>query len=490
MPLPDFAAPPTNASYVLLVLDPDNLVVETNKNNNVEALAIPDLVTNSLTWDPKNAAIDFSYSVKGAPLGPSTYARLYWATGKTTNTIIHSVPVIYSLTIPVGAFGASKTNAVPAATFGGAPSNATNLLLVLDPDNLVVETSKNNNVQALPLSDLITNTLVWDGPKGGVDFNYVAARNPPGVATTAKLFWASGPTTNDIIRTVPAIFTNAIAASFSGTQTLVSVSSSFFTNAPTNTTYVMLVLDPDHLVWETDRSNNAQALAITNLFSGHVYCTCDSNAIPEASVEIGQYSTMTDKKGAYKFTDLPPGTYQAVVKAANYATLTTTVTNPAGVLATTTNLYLTNLTLVVNPIYLSSITSDPRVTGITNAIKAAAQVYEKTIANPLCVSILFSAGTDPNDIATSLVDRSPLAYSQYLADLKAIPKKSASVSTALASLPPGPGTGINGNTEVSLTPANLAAIGEKALAAGIVQGSGGFYGEIELNFSMLNIFET
>jgi Leucine-rich repeat (LRR) protein len=219
---------------------------------------------------------------------------------------------------------------------------------------------------------------------------------------------------------------------------------------------------------------------------GNVDCTCDKSPIAGALVQIGTYSTTSESDGGYDISGIPPGTYSVTVIANNYATLTTSLTVPSGIPALTNNFYLTNLMFVINPVFDPAITTNSNAPTITNSIKAAIQVYRQTIANPMCVTILFSTTTDPTLLGENDAALASISYSQYLLDLELNTNKSANDKAALASLPAGPGTGINGNTQITLTAANLEAIGETYVAATAVADSGGgYYGKILLNVSSL-----
>src|SRR5665213_3009750 len=172
--------------------------------------------------------------------------------------------------------------------------------------------------------------------------------------------------------------------------------------------------------------------------TGHVYCNCDSNAIVGASVQIGTNSTTSDANGAYALTNMPPDTYTATISANNYATLTTNLMVPSGLPIVTNDFYLNNLMFVINPIFDPTITSNANALTITNSIKAAIHVLEQDIANPLCVTILFSTTTDPKVLGENDAAIANISYSQYLADLQANPNKSANDTTAIASMPAGP----------------------------------------------------
>ncbi len=222
-------------------------------------------------------------------------------------------------------------------------------------------------------------------------------------------------------------------------------------------------------------------------YQPRVFCICDSNTVTGAALQIGSYSTTSDKRGVYTLPGMAPGTYTATVSANHYATLTTQITVLPEVAQVTNDFYLTNTTLVFSPAFDASILRDANARAITNAVKTALQIYKQTIAGSLCVPVLFAATNDSSVPADTQVALASLPYSTYLSDLQAEPNKSPYDVTALATLPGGPGTGLNGNTEVTLTAANLAAIGETAIAADAAAAAGGgYYGKILLNVSGLN----
>ncbi len=149
VPASAFANPPAGATYVLLEVDPSNLVAEVTKTNNDIAteLQLPDLVALSLTVDP-SGTIHFAYTLTGAPITNSTTATLSWATGPDFEEI--EAPMI-SQSIPEGmAVGSTNSVDVPSSKFVSSPySDAPYVVLVLDPANLINEVTKANNVLAL-----------------------------------------------------------------------------------------------------------------------------------------------------------------------------------------------------------------------------------------------------------------------------------------------------------------------------------------------------
>lgn len=228
-------------------------------------------------------------------------------------------------------------------------------------------------------------------------------------------------------------------------------------------------------------------------FSGHVYCSCDGSPITNALVQIGtNYLATTDSTGSYSFTNVPPGTNAATVTAPKFGNLTNSVVIPSNALVATNDFYLTNQTLVIKPIFDSTITNDANAFTITNAIKSAIVVYKQTIANPICLPIRFVATNDLAHPGSSTVANITISYSKYRADLQANTNKSVSDLTALTTLGTNSGTGTNGNSQIMfLTAANLLAIGEseKAAAAVALPAYSGNYGIIKLDVSeqFLNI---
>jgi hypothetical protein len=107
-----------------------------------------DIAPTSLTWNTTQGGVDFSYKVSGADLPNDTTAMLYWASGKTEDTIID----IASNPIPITghAVGDHGPIHVSAADFTQPPpAGAKYLLLKLDPDNKIDESDEKNNVLAI-----------------------------------------------------------------------------------------------------------------------------------------------------------------------------------------------------------------------------------------------------------------------------------------------------------------------------------------------------
>jgi hypothetical protein len=117
----------------------------------VEVPTQPDLAPTKLEWNPAQGGVDFSYRVSGAALTQDTTAQFYWASGKTTDTILElaATPITIPKTAPVEQ---EQTVHLTLADFPGGPApGAKDLLAVVDPDNLIQESDEDNNVRSLEL---------------------------------------------------------------------------------------------------------------------------------------------------------------------------------------------------------------------------------------------------------------------------------------------------------------------------------------------------
>jgi phospholipase C len=109
---------------------------------------LPDLAVTFLGFDWQSGELVFAYTNQGNLFTTATTAKLFWANGTTTNDIIKNVPPISSVYIPAG-FSGPATNRIHESLLSTPPTNATYFLLVLDPDNLITESKKTNNIAFL-----------------------------------------------------------------------------------------------------------------------------------------------------------------------------------------------------------------------------------------------------------------------------------------------------------------------------------------------------
>jgi phospholipase C len=111
--------------------------------------------------------------------------------------------------------------------------------------------------------DLTVTSFLFDPLHGGLAFSYANQGSHLPLQTTVGLFWANGPTTNDIITNVSPIFTTNIPVGFTG-QATDYIPESLLNYPPTNATHFLLSLDPGNLVNESTKTNNVAVL--TNTF--------------------------------------------------------------------------------------------------------------------------------------------------------------------------------------------------------------------------------
>ncbi len=98
----------------------------------------------------------------------------------------------------------------------------------------------------------------------------------------------------------------------------------------------------------------------TNVVMGNVNCTCDGSPVVRATVQIGPYSAQSDQDGSYSIGGLCQGTCNVTVSAANYTTLSTSLTISS---STTQDFSLTPLSTVTGTVTCSCDNSP--VSGVT-----------------------------------------------------------------------------------------------------------------------------
>jgi hypothetical protein len=140
----------------------------------MESLARQDIAATGLTWNTTESGVDFSYRVSGADLTQTTTAALYWAHGTTFADRIGGPVSTTSLEQQQGDHGPFF---VPNSFLGSPPPDATHLLLVTDPDNVVAETDETNNVAALAIPDIVLKSATTDDSRS-VRFEYEVTGAP------------------------------------------------------------------------------------------------------------------------------------------------------------------------------------------------------------------------------------------------------------------------------------------------------------------------
>jgi hypothetical protein len=200
--------------------------------------------------------VQYTYQTTGNP-GSFQVGLFQSADGKNydPSSPILTQPVTPSPTNPQ----APGTFTINPATFQPDPTKPY-LVVAADPNNAIAESDETNNTASVLLPDIALNpttSLAWDGTNGGVNFTYTVNGSPTLQATTAMLYWASGPTQDDIID--PALATPiTIAQGTFGQQSIHFAPSDFPGGPAPGATYLLAVADPDNKVVESDETNNVQ----------------------------------------------------------------------------------------------------------------------------------------------------------------------------------------------------------------------------------------
>lgn len=213
--------------------------------------------------------------------------------------------------------------------------------------------------------------LSWAGT---IDVVTTAVTNSSTVSGQVTSACDSSPIAGALIQSGTYAFTTDSEGDYGitvppGTYT-VSVSA---TNYITFTTSVVILPSTSNLTVDVSLS---PLFGCSATVTGQVCCSCDTNPIPGALVTIGDYSTNTDSGGNYSFNNVPPGTYNATVSAANYVTTNTSIT-----IASASSTQPSNFTLTPNGADI----------GTLNAI-ASASAVTKIVINKSSIQATFTPG--------------------------------------------------------------------------------------------------
>ncbi|MCX6979269.1 MAG: autotransporter domain-containing protein [Verrucomicrobia bacterium] len=142
--------------------------------------------------------------------------------------------------------------------------------------------------------------------------------------------------------------------------------------------------------------------------------------------------------------------------------------------------------LIINPIYDGSITGRADALQIETAVQAAINQITGLVTSPRAntVSILFAygSGLPPGALGSNFAATGNISLAQYKLDLQANPAGlTALQSAALATMP----NSVSGISTMTLTSAQLRALGETAAANAAVAGLGGYDGTMTLGDTSL-----
>ncbi|MHC4401911.1 MAG: hypothetical protein ACYTG0_19740 [Planctomycetota bacterium] len=141
--------PPSGTKYLVLFVDPDNLISESHESNNALAIPVLDILATSLDWNTAQARLDFSYQVKDADLPQTATGGLYWSADATFDAATDTLAIAQPFTINTQPN--TYTDSIPVSDLTDPPLDTTHLLLVVDPpsaqnpNGLINESSESNN---------------------------------------------------------------------------------------------------------------------------------------------------------------------------------------------------------------------------------------------------------------------------------------------------------------------------------------------------------
>ncbi len=269
---------PTSATHLLLVVDPNNVITESDEpnpgdfgQNNVksETLVKPDIAATSLTIDSSKA--NFSYIVTGATLPQDVPAFLYWASGPTESDIL-DLATTGPITIPQNTpLDTPITEQIAATDLLPAPSGATHLVVVVDPatqnspNGLIDESDETNNVEsvAIAIPDIAARSLSIND--GIVSYSYEIKDADLPDDTSVGLYWSSDDTFDDgdsLAWSFPITGTDREVGVYNSSITVSDLLASWAQEnsgdetPPNGTTHLLLVVDPNGDIDEMNESNN------------------------------------------------------------------------------------------------------------------------------------------------------------------------------------------------------------------------------------------
>lgn len=211
--------------------------------------------------------------VEGGPLySQDSKLAAYWASGPSAGDVIPGLAPVYMEPLDTlveklpGLYPANGPLHVPVGSLNLAsrPGNATHLVFVVDSDNQVVETDEANNTSPLEVEmaqqkpDIKVVSLAWNGVDGDVAYLVEVAGNDLVVDADVGLYWAKGPTVNDILSRA---FGRKSVKSV-GSYGPFFASPEQFEGIPEGATHILAVADRFDLFAESDESNNVAYIVV------------------------------------------------------------------------------------------------------------------------------------------------------------------------------------------------------------------------------------
>jgi Bacterial Ig-like domain (group 3) len=272
---------------------------------------LTDLAVSQPTWTA-GQGVTFDYTISGANLTQAATVGLYWSADTTYNPGQDEAAFTTLTQTATGTYTVSPTfdNLTPPS----AGSNPKYLLAVIDPSNAVAESDEPggimgaNNVQPLLLSepDLVATALAWNTAQGGVDFSYEVQGSVLTQDTTAALYWASGTTTDTILEPAATPITISQSTPIAAVQTVHVPWQELQGGPPPDGKYLLLELNPDHSVIESDAANDTNDLL--SLLNGGDTTTVVTSSAPLFSVYSQSVTFTATVKAKAPGGGIPTGT--------------------------------------------------------------------------------------------------------------------------------------------------------------------------------------
>ncbi len=229
-------------------------------------MRVPDLATDpqsGLSPTPGGDGIQYTYTVEGEAPDGEVPVTFRWATGPSLSNALPGDALRRTLT---GADATVGTHAkqLTWADLGTRPSEATHLLMVLDPDDTVFETVETNNVAAVNVpnvqADIRIESLIWNPTGDGAVLTYEVVGTLPPSGSNILIRWADASNA----QSDAAGYRNAtslIPVNNSGRHT-VNLPGNSFSEPEAFETHLVAVADLGKKVAEQSETNNRSVIPL------------------------------------------------------------------------------------------------------------------------------------------------------------------------------------------------------------------------------------
>jgi hypothetical protein len=176
-----FLNPPKDAIGAMAIVDPDSHILEEAEDNNTIRMSrsLPDLVIESPTISQGEGLLAFTVWNRGHGVVPATSqelpitVKLTWLTNTDEEVGRDEMILLEKALLSAGSISyRTLPQSDDALWLMNAPEGAAKLLLMIDPENTIIEMKEDNNafIFARELPDLIIDSLVFDPSKHVVSF--------------------------------------------------------------------------------------------------------------------------------------------------------------------------------------------------------------------------------------------------------------------------------------------------------------------------------